>query len=185
MGIKTLLRHLIVAAIALTVGNSIPALAQGDVPALLEQLQTADAAQAAQIERELERTWAQSGSVAMNMLLERGRKAMEQQDFAAAIDHLTALTDHAPEFAEGYHVRAMAYHQSGLYGPALEDLWRTLALNPYNYNAIFGLGVMLQEFGDSIGAARAFGHVLELNPGHESAKDALMRLEADGIGRAL
>ena len=185
MGIKTFLRYPIVAAIVLTVGNSIPALAQGDVSTLLDQLQTADAGQAAQIERELERTWSQSGSVAMNLLLERGRKAMEAQDFAAAIDHLTALTDHAPDFAEGYHARAMAYYQSGRYGPALDDLWHALALNPVNYNAAFGLGVMLQEFGDNIGAAQAYARVLELNPGHESAKDALMRLEADGIGRAL
>ena len=175
MGIKTFLRYPIVAAIVLTVGNSIPALAQGDVSSLLDQLQTA----------ELERTWSQSGSVAMNLLLERGRKAMEAQDFAAAIDHLTALTDHAPDFAEGYHARAMAYYQSGRYGPALDDLWHALALNPVNYNAAFGLGVMLQEFGDNIGAAKAYARVLELNPAHESAKDALMRLEADGIGRAL
>lgn len=185
MGIKTLLRYPIVAAIVLTVGNSIPALAQGDVPTLLDQLQTADAGQAAQIERELERTWSQSGSVAMNLLLERGRKAMEAQDFVTAIDHFTALTDHAPDFAEGYHARATAYYQSGRYGPALDDLWHALALNPNNYNAAFGLGVMLQEFGDNIGAAKAYARVLELNPAHESAKDALMRLEADGIGRAL
>lgn len=185
MGIKTFIRHPIVAAIVLTVGYSLPAVAQGDVSELMERLQTADPGQAAQIERELERTWAQSGSVAMNMLLERGRKAMEAQDYATAVDHFTALTDHAPDFAEGYHARAMAYYQAGRYGPALDDLWHTLALNPNNYNAVFGLGMMLLEFGDNIGAEQAFSRVLELNPGHESAKDALKRLEADGIGRTL
>ncbi len=185
MGIKHILRYPIVAAILLTVGNTLPAAAQGDVPALLEQLQSAEPGQAAQIERELERTWAQSGSVAMNMLLERGRKSMEEQDFPTAIDHFTALTDHAPTFAEGYHARAMAYYQSGRYGPALDDLWQALALNPDNYNAIFGLGMMLLQFEDTVGAGQAFSRVLELNPGHESAKDALKRLEADGIGRSL
>ncbi|MCR8826310.1 tetratricopeptide repeat protein [Pseudosulfitobacter koreensis] len=152
---------------------------------MLEQLQTAEPGQASQIERELERTWSQSGSVAMNMLLERGRKAMEDQDYSTAIDHLTALTDHAPTFAEGYHARAMAYYRSGRYGPAFNDLWQSLALNPDNYNAIFGLGMMLLEFEDTAGAAQAFSRVLELNPGHERAKDALKRLEADGIGRTL
>ena len=38
----------------------------------------------------------------MDLLLERGRKAMSEGDTNTAIEHLTALTDHAPNFAEGW-----------------------------------------------------------------------------------
>ena len=53
-------------------------------------------------------------------------------------------------------------------------------LNPNNYDAIFGLGVMFQDFGDYARAARAFDEVLQLNPHHEHAKSALDRLAGRG-----
>ncbi len=121
----------------------------------------------------------------MDLLLKRGREALEQDDSALAIEHFSALTDHAPEFAEGWHARATAFYQAGLYGPALDALERALALNPNNFNAIFGLGVMFQEFGDLERAVRAYAQVLELHPHHENAKAAMERLENSGIRRTL
>ena len=110
---------------------------------------------------------------------------MANGDSQLAIEHLTALTDHAPGFAEGFHTRAQAYYAANLYGPALDDLERTLALNPNNYNAIFGLAVMIQEFGDLGRAAALYRKVLALNPHHEDARSALEGLRRDGIGREL
>ncbi len=182
MGMKTANRYPIVTAFVLTVMYSLPLAAEEPVDGLLQQLRTAEPGAAKQIERQLEREWAKSGSVALNMLLERGREALAEEDTEAAIGHLTALTDHAPDFAEGWHARATAYYQAGLYGPALGDLERALALNPENYNAIFGLGVMLEEFGDLRRAEDAFERVLDLNPNHERATEALQRLKRQGIG---
>ena len=54
-----------------------------------------------------------------------------------------------------------------------------------NYNAIFGLGMMLTEFGDLDRAEQAFSQVIDLNPNHENASNALERLTMDGIGREL
>ena len=110
---------------------------------------------------------------------------MEEGDFGLAIEHLTALTDHAPQFAEGYHARAEAYFRADLYGPALDDLETTLALNPNHFDAIFGLAVMLQEFGDLRKSARLYRKVLEIHPNHKNAREALDRLRRDGIGREL
>jgi tetratricopeptide (TPR) repeat protein len=117
--------------------------------------------------------------------LRRGREATEAGDFDVAIEHLTAVTDHAPNFAEGWHARATAFYLKGLYGPALDDLQKALLLNPNNYNAIFGLGMMLTEFGDLDRAEQAFSQVIDLNPNHENASNALERLRMDGIGREL
>ena len=80
-----------------------------DTDALLQQLRSAEAADAPRIERELMAAWSKSGSTAMDYLLKRGRDAMEVNDWRAAIEHLTALIDHAPDFAEAYHARAEAY----------------------------------------------------------------------------
>jgi tetratricopeptide (TPR) repeat protein len=154
-------------------------------PELLEKLRQAAPAQAGRIAKEVTRYWARSGSAAMDLLLERGRRAMEQGNFPLAIEHFTALTDHAPDFAEGYHARAEAYFRSNLYGPALADLEQALALNPNHFEAIFGFAVMVQEFGDPRRAAELYRRVLAIHPNHENAQTALSRLKRDGIGREL
>ncbi len=152
---------------------------------LMDRLKNATEAEAPRLAREIETFWSRSGSASMDLLLRRGREAIEEGDFAVAIDHLTALTDHAPEFAEGYHARAEAYFRADLFGPALDDLELTLALNPSHYDAIFGLAVMLQEFGDLRRAAELYHRVLDIYPHHSNASEALTRLKREGIGREL
>ncbi|MEO0378960.1 MAG: tetratricopeptide repeat protein [Pseudomonadota bacterium] len=184
----------VVTALFLTVGNSLPGLAQSTAEAtgsqaqiaeMLEALRSAEPAEAIRLSREIEREWAKSGSTSLDMLLRRGREALEQEQIDIAIEHLTAVTDHAPDFAEGWHARATAYYMKDLYGPALDDLQRALILNPDNYNALFGLGVMLQEFGDYGRAQDAFDQVLDLHPNHENASKAREQLKSKGLGREI
>jgi len=177
--------YLVVTALLLTVGNSLPGLAQSSLDEMMQALRDAQPAEAPRLSREIEREWAKSGSTSIDMLLRRGREALEEGQLDIAIEHLTAVIDHAPDFAEGWHARATAFYMKGLYGPALDDLQRTLRLNPDNYNAIFGLGVILQELGDYTLAQRAFRQVLDLNPNHENASKALEQLKSKGIGREL
>jgi tetratricopeptide (TPR) repeat protein len=156
-----------------------------DQESLLSELAQADKADAIRIDRELRAMWDKSGSSAMDLLLRRGREALEEGDTRAAIEHLTALTDHAPDFAEGWHMRAQAYFQAELYGPAVADLERTLALNPDHYNAIFGLGALLERFGDETRAYDAYERVKDLHPFHEEVDAALQRLENRAKGTSL
>jgi tetratricopeptide (TPR) repeat protein len=53
--------------------------------------------------------------------------------YEAAYDHLTALTDHAPDFAEGWNARATLLFQMGAYGPSIADIQRVLALEPRHF----------------------------------------------------
>lgn len=156
-----------------------------DESTLLSQLAQSEPAEAKQLDRQLRALWSKSGSASLDLLLKRGRDALEIEDLEAAIEHLTALTDHAPDFAEGWNARASAYFRAELYGPAMADLERALALNPNNYNAIFGLGAILETFGDDKRAYEAYRRSLALHPHQESAKDAAQRLEARVRGAAL
>jgi tetratricopeptide (TPR) repeat protein len=176
-------RHL--AALGTSVLLCSTSIADTATPELLDRLRNAQASEAVRLAREVELEWSKSGSAAMDLLLRRGREALSEGEFPLAVEHFTALTDHAPDFAEGYHARAEAYFRSDLYGPALDDLETTLALNPLQYEAMFGLGVMLQEFGNLRQAAELYRRALEIHPNHENAKDALSRLRRDGIGREL
>lgn len=156
-----------------------------DEKALLEALATADAAAARHYDRQLQTLWSKSGSPSADLLLKRGREALEVDDVKTAIEHLTALTDHAPDFAEGWHARATAYFSAELMGPAMADLERALALNPNNYGAIFGLGAILEAFGDKKRAYDAYLRAQSIHPHHEDISGAVERLRSEIEGKAL
>ena len=113
----------------------------------------------------------------MDLLLKRGREALEKNDFAAAIEHFTALTDHAPNFPEGWYGRAQAFVNTGHFGPAVADLNRVLALNPQHYDAIFGLGTIFEQLEQPEEAYDAYRLVLDMHPHHEEARSRLEKIE--------
>lgn len=178
MGAAGLNLNRIVAAILAIVMFSLPvAAAPGerldDLFAKLAQAEPADARRfAAEIELEL----AKSGSPAMDLLLRRGEDALEAGDAVMAVEHLSALIDHAPGFAEAWHLRSVAFFQQGHYGMALADIERALALEPRHYNAIYGLGVLLEETGQTDLAEAAFLRALTIHPHHEEVTSALERV---------
>lgn len=156
-----------------------------ELEALFEGLKTADPAAAAQIENRILEIWSQSGSSSMDLLLDRGREALVEGDTTLAIRHFTALIDHAPDFAEGYNGRATAYFQSGRYGLSLEDIHRTITLNPRHFGAMSGLALILEEFGRPDDALAAWREVEKLNPNGEGIADAMLRLERRVDGHEL
>lgn len=152
------------------------AVEQARLDRLFAQLQQAEAEEARKLGDEIVLELSRSGSSAMDLLLKRGRDALEAGEIRAAIEHLTALTDHAPEFAEGFHLRAVAYTRAELYGPAIADLERALALRPRHFQAIYGLGVILEELDRPNMAYEAYTRVLEIHPHYQDVPEALERL---------
>lgn len=136
-------------------------------------------------ESDILRAWSRSGSASMDLLLKRGEAALDAGDFDAAIGHLTALTDHAPDFATGFHLRAVAYAFRGDFGPAAADLARALQLEPRHFPALTQLGAMLEEMGDQQRALAAYQASLAIHPHQQDALDAVARLTADLEGTAL
>lgn len=133
-------------------------------------------------ESDILREWSRSGSPAMDLLLQRGEAALDMGDIPSAIGHLTALTDHAPDFAAGFQTRAAAYATAGQFGPALADLRRTLELEPRHFAALTQLGAMLEEMGDDARALAAYRASLAIHPHQQEAIDGQARLEQKRIG---
>lgn len=133
-------------------------------------------------ESDILRAWSRSGSASMDLLLKRGEEALDRGDAQEAIGHLTALTDHAPDFAAGWQARAAAFATIGQFGPAAADLARTLQLEPRHFAALTQLGAMLEEIGDTEGALRAYRESLAIHPHQQEALDGVRRLERDDQG---
>jgi tetratricopeptide (TPR) repeat protein len=144
---------------------------------LMADLAEPDANNPRAIEAEIVRAWSQSGSDAMDLLLRRGRDAIEDGDHGAAVEHLTALTDHAPDFAEGWHARATAFYYMGEYSLALADIERVLSLNPRHFIALSGLAAMLDSLGETQLALEAYRAARALNPHRDELVVSIERLE--------
>lgn len=167
--------NLAVAAVLTLPGGA--AFAQTRAEALLGDLARPENEGWRRTERQLIEEWSKSGSAALDLLLKRGREALSEGDYEKAIGHLTALTDHAPDFAEGFNLRASAYFRSGRYGPAVADLQRALELNPQNFVALAGIGAILEETGQKAGALQAYRAALAIHPRQEDVKKAAQRLD--------
>ncbi|MDD7969510.1 tetratricopeptide repeat protein [Roseinatronobacter alkalisoli] len=157
----------------------------GDVPELLEQLRDPDLENWQRVERQVFREWSRSGSASADLLLQRGRDALERGDAAAAIDHFSALIDHAPDFAEGWNARATAWFMARNYGLALNDIRETLARNPHHFAALIGLGRIMEDLERHDDARRAWEAAAAIHPHRRDVKAALERLTRKLQGTSL
>ena len=152
---------------------------------LFDKLLTADQAASERIEQDIWREWSKSGSAAMDLLLLRGRDALAIGDTGQAIEHLTALIDHAPDFAEGWNARATAYFQAGEYGPSIDDIAHVLTLNPRHFGALSGLGMIFEELGKPEKALEVYRAALAIHPHLGGVLESVERLEAASAGQEL
>jgi tetratricopeptide (TPR) repeat protein len=129
------------------------------------------------IEGEITRIWSRSGSSAMDLLLRRGNEALEAEDYQAALEHFTALTDHAPDFAEGWNARATTFYLMGEFALSMADVERVLVLNPRHFGALAGLAFMFEQMGENELALKALHAVHALNPNRPNINEAILRLE--------
>lgn len=175
---------LVVAAFVIWAG---PALAAEEdrLDDLFDALASAEGEDAARIVDKIGSEWSKSGSPSMDLLLERGREALEEGRTEVAVGHLSALVDHAPGFAEGYHARATAYIHQKRFGQALDDLRIALELNPRHFGAMIGLALILDDIGREKDSLAAWREVQRYYPASPEAEIGARELEAVVEGRPL
>jgi len=150
---------------------------------LYETLATIDdESAAAPVVEQIRELWARSGSASMDLLLNRARSAMAEEDYERATAHLRALTRLAPDFAEGWNAAATLHFLQQDYWRAVEDIETTLKLEPRHFSALTGLALILEQVDRPAAALEAWREVNRLYPGLENAREAIDRLapEVDG-----
>ena len=176
-----------IAAAALLCGIPLLATAQEQsrVDELLDRLANPELRNWEVIEEEIYMLWSRSGSASADYLLGRGRAALDAGDLEEAYNHFTALTDHAPDFAEGWNARATLFFQTNRYGPSIADIQQVLALEPRHFAALAGLGYMLEEMGQLEEALAAFRAAQAIHPHRDDINGAVARVAQALEGQAL
>lgn len=158
---------------------------QDMLDALFTRLADQDAKDWERVQNEINQIWNESGSDSMNLLARRADKAMAAREFDTALLHLDDLVRLAPDFAEGWNKRATVYFLQENYGRSLEDIARTLRLEPRHFGALSGLGIILDRLGDSAGALEAYRRAVRVHPNLEGAQEGIDKLTKEVEGQRL
>ena len=105
--------------------------------------------------------------------LELATRDIAAQRYDIAETRLTTLLRRAPGFAEAWHKRATLYYLLGRDAEFLEDIRRTLALEPRHFAAMMHFAELLLGSGARSEARYAFHAALTLHPHLPRAREAL------------
>ena len=151
--------------------------------ATLKTAKTADAGKAA--ENAIVTLWLQSDSDTIDLLMSWTLKAMEEKNYALALDFLDRIVTMKPDYAEGWNKRATVHYLNDDYGKSIADIGRTLALEPRHFGALSGLGTIMRSLGDETRAMDAYRRALAVDPYLDNVKKALDELEAETAGKQI
>ena len=118
--------------------------------------------------------WYESGREDINKLMAEGEKAAQSGQLERAEQVFTKVIKNAPEFSEGWNRRATVRYYRLDYSGSLEDIQRTLELEPRHFGALWGKGMILGSQRNFSGAIQAFEQMLEIAP---YSQDTIHRIE--------
>jgi tetratricopeptide (TPR) repeat protein len=122
---------------------------------------------AANIQRRLLR----SGSPTIDLLMSQAAKAIEKNEYGAALDVLDAVVRLKPDYAEGWNRRATVYFVREEFGASLADIERVLQLEPRHWGALSGRARILVPIARNEDALEAIESALAIPPPLEELQE--------------
>lgn len=149
------------------------------VPALVENLKNDDLRACFNTEIALWNIWSRSGDESVDKMLKAGKSSLKNENFSEAVERFTAVIEAAPNFAEGYNQRAIAYFMLEDWENALEDCKQTIKLNPHHFGALAGMGHVYLSLKRIDAAVDAYKQALIINPNLVSIAESILQLRRD------
>jgi len=136
-----------------------------NMDALFQRLRTTPSEEEAQaIEVTIRHVWSQSGRQGVDAQMVRAVEAIHAGDLDAALALVNAVVGNAPQYVEGWNLRATVHYLRDEHGDAVADIERVLALEPRHFGALAGLGRIFLELKDKKSALMAFEMALSIHP---------------------
>ena len=120
--------------------------------------------------------WLEHENADVQQLLTLGTEAMNRRQFPEALLIFSQIVENFPDFSEGWNKRATLFYLVGNTDASIEDIKRTLELEPRHFGALSGLGLVYLQQGKLTLAEEAFLQLLTVHPNSPSAQDSLRLL---------
>ena len=143
-----------------------------------------DRVEARNIEGLIWQIWLESGDEELDKRMRQGIFAMNNRDFETSLRAFDAVINVAPEYAEGWNKRATLYWLMGELEKSIQDIERTLELEPRHFGALSGLGMIRKAQKRPADAIDAYKQALEIYPTMPNAA-AEIRLLGDQLGESI
>jgi len=98
-----------------------------------------------QIESSIWQVWMDAQSDIMNHKMLEGTDYMAQQEYCEAIATFTEMTERWETYSEAWNKRATVYYLKGEYKKSLEDISKTLTIEPRHFGALSGRATIYRE----------------------------------------
>ncbi len=121
--------------------------------------------------------WMRVGNPGIESGLRRVARLNLRQQFAESVDVASDLLDLAPETAEAWNLRAIAWYSLEEYDEALADCRRAIELNPWHFLAALGSANCNLELGNMIEALDDFRTALRINPDLDMVRSQVDQLQ--------
>ncbi|MEW5726575.1 MAG: tetratricopeptide repeat protein [Pseudomonadota bacterium] len=156
---------------------------EANLDALFQQLRSARSQEEAEmVEVTIRHVWSRSGRGAVDALMGRAVEAIHTGDYDTAIHTLDGVVERAPDYVEGWNLRATVHYLRDEYGPAVADIERVLALEPRHFGALAGLGRIFLELDDKKAALAAFEMALSIHPRLAEVREEVTSLREELAG---
>ena len=129
------------------------------------------------IEQEIWEIWSRNSSPTAEVLLRQSSVAISAGDLDPAEQMLSQLIETYPTFAEAWNRRASLYYVLKRYDAAMIDIEKAISLEPRNFGALIGKGMILLAQNKSDEAVAALKEALAINPHLQAVKDEIKFLE--------
>ena len=145
---------------------------------LFEQLAiTTSDEEASNITREIWQRWTANDDPNVSQLMQIGIRALNYSTYRKALQSFDRVIEIAPEFAEGWNKRATLYYHIKEYRRSIDDIKKTLRLEPRHFGAWSGLGLVSIAQENYAGALAAFKKALSINPHISNIRRYVQKLE--------
>ena len=95
---------------------------------------------------------------------EKGIQAMNLRNYPLAIRFFNNLIEEDPNFAEGWNKRATVHFMMGNFDQSMQDIIKTLELEPRHFGALDGMGLIFIHQGQFQQAIDVYDKMLEIFP---------------------
>lgn len=160
----------IVVAVILAVGVLGPVRVRADqgdprLDALFARLHiTKDENEAARLTQEIWSIWRHADVPAVQWMMMESQRFMNAGSLDSALGGFSLIVEAAPNFAEGWHKRATVHFLIGNFKESIQDIRKTVTLEPRHFGAYAGLGLIYLKMGQEKAALKALERALEINP---------------------